>query len=248
MVNPSPRSATMPMDEKHRIDIPDLSYLHFEAPYFQAIFDAPVPVMIVREDGKLLLVNRVFEEITGYTAEMIPTFADWVAHQQGPADDARRRIASYFEIEKTLSPFQICVETRSGESLVWEILNSPLGRTDDGDRLIISIASDITGKIDYQQHLETVANQLEDEVCKRTEALNRTIEALQGEIDERKRMSEALNRSTRRLKNLSLRTLTILEADRQNISKELHDRVGASLAAIKFSLEDKEIKRAQSGG
>jgi signal transduction histidine kinase len=107
--------------------------------------------------------------------------------------------------------------------------------------MIISIASDITGKIVYQQHLEA-------EVCKRTEALNRTIHALQNEVEERKRISEALTLSRERLKKLSLRTLTILEADRRSISKELHDSLGASLAAIKFSLEDKEIKRSQKGG
>ena len=68
------------------------------------------------------------------------------------------------------------------------------------------------------------------------------------EVEERKRISEALTLSRERLKKLSLRTLTILEADRRSISKELHDSLGASLAAIKFSLEDKEIKRSQKGG
>ena len=40
----------------------------------------------------------------------------------------------------------------------------------------------------------------------------------------------------------------MLEADRRTVSKELHDSIGASLAAIKFSLEEKEIKRRQNEG
>jgi len=36
--------------------------------------------------------------------------------------------------------------------------------------------------------------------------------------------------------------------DRRTVSKELHDSIGASLAAIKFSLEEKEMKRDQQNG
>jgi len=43
--------------------------------------------------------------------------------------------------------------------------------------------------------------------------------------------------SRRQLRMLSQKTLELLESDRQMIAKELHDSIGASLAAIKFSLE-----------
>lgn len=82
----------------------------------------------------------------------------------------------------------------------------------------------------------------------KTKGNNATIRALENEIIERRRISDALTLSQERLKRLSMRTLTILEADRQTISKELHDSIGASLAAIKFSLEGKEIKRVQNQG
>jgi len=56
----------------------------------------------------------------------------------------------------------------------------------------------------------------------------------------------AVNSRDERIKRLSRRTLEVLEADRQTISKELHDSIGASLAAIKFSLEEKEMMRVQN--
>ena len=85
-------------------------------------------------------------------------------------------------------------------------------------------------------------------MSERTKDLNATISALQNEIAERKRMSDALTLSRERLKHISRRTLNVLEADRRTVSKELHDSIGASLAAIKFSLEDKEMRREQNSG
>ena len=230
-----------PVNENSQIENLKILEFSFEAPYFQALYDAPMPVTIAREDGRLLLINRAFQEATGYTPEMISTLDDWADFQAEPTAGVSRRFADYFKLEKALTPVQVTVKTNNGKCLVWEILNAPLGKTADGHRMIITIASDLTGNIIYQQHLEA-------EVCKRTEALNHTIDALRKEIEERRRISKALTRSHERLKNLSLRTLTILEADRRTISKELHDSLGASLAAIKFSLEDKEIKRSQKGG
>lgn len=221
---------------------------HFEAPYFQALYKAPVPVIIAREDGKLLLLNRAFEEVTGYAADELPTIDEWRRLQGIDEGEMKARFASYFEVRKVLAPIRVTVKTKTGEALIWELFSAPLGCTTDGQRMVINIASDVTEKIGHQRHLEFLASQLEVEVRKRTEALNATIEALKVEVDERKRMGDALALSRERLKNLSMRTLTILEADRRSISKELHDSLGASLAAIKFSLEEKELKRSQADG
>jgi signal transduction histidine kinase len=101
---------------------------------------------------------------------------------------------------------------------------------------------------DQQQRLEDVRRRLEEEVFLRTRDLNTTINTLENEIAERKRMGEKLSRSRERLKWISRRTLNVLEADRRVISKDLHDSIGASLAAIKLSLEGKEMKRTQNRG
>ena len=50
------------------------------------------------------------------------------------------------------------------------------------------------------------------------------------DITQRKHAENAVRR-------LSRKTLDMLERDRQSVAKELHDSIGASLAAIKFSLE-----------
>jgi signal transduction histidine kinase len=99
-----------------------------------------------------------------------------------------------------------------------------------------------------ERHLELIKDHLEQLVAERTHDLHATIHALENEILERKRMGEALHNSRERLKIMSRRTLHVLEADRRTVSKELHDSIGAGLAAIKFSLEEKEIRRVRDRG
>lgn len=86
------------------------------------------------------------------------------------------------------------------------------------------------------------------EKISQTGSLDQTIESLRAEMAERARMSEALAYSRERLKRMSRHTLDILEADRRTISRELHDSIGASLSAIKFSLEEKDLLLARSRG
>lgn len=95
---------------------------------------------------------------------------------------------------------------------------------------------------------QSLINKLEKVATKRTKDLNATILALENEIAERKHISDALATSQERLKLLSRSILNVMEADRRTVSKELHDSIGASLAAIKFSLEEKEMRRKENHG
>lgn len=242
LLMPEPIHQTAP-DEGDVIDF------KIEAPYFQALYNAPVPVLITREDSRLLLINRAIQEATGFSVENLATIRDWVERLQVKCTEGNENpFADLFEPEGALRPSRVTVRTKSGEPLIWELFNAPLGRMAEGQRLVITIASDVTEKINHQQHLENVMDQLEKEVCRRTRDLNLTIEALEKEIAEKNRMSEALTLSRERLTQMSRRTLHALEADRRTVSKELHDSIGASLAAIKFSLEEKEMKRDQHDG
>ena len=107
---------------------------------------------------------------------------------------------------------------------------------------------DAARTLDEKKQLEADKDRLERQVSKSSKDLHATIMALEKEIAERKSMADALNRSRERLKHMSMRILTVLEADRRTVSKELHDSIGTSLAAIKFSLEEKELKRLHHKG
>ena len=91
-------------------------------------------------------------------------------------------------------------------------------------------------------------DRLEQKIADNSVDLNAVISDLKKEITEHKATTNKLTSSQERMKRLSRQILDVLEADRQTISKELHDSIGASLAAIKFSLEDKEMTRFQNNG
>jgi PAS domain S-box-containing protein len=59
------------------------------------------------------------------------------------------------------------------------------------------------------------------------------------DVTERKRMEEELHESENRLRLLSSQLLTVQEAERKRIAREIHDSIGQTLAAIKFGLENK---------
>ena len=62
-------------------------------------------------------------------------------------------------------------------------------------------------------------------------------EELKGEIADRKRTEEALRESEKRLRLLSSQLLVGQEKERRLIAQEIHDSIGASLAASKFKVE-----------
>ena len=201
------------------------------------------------DDGRLLMTNHAFQATTGFSHDDFPTVHAWAEHFLTDADNGNKNdFNGLFEPGKVLTPLRISFRNKKGQSLIWELFNAPLGRTSDGQRMVIIVASDITRTIDYERYLETAMNRLEEEVSKRTKDLNATINTLESEIAERKHIGDALSISRERLKNMSRRILDVLEADRRTVSKELHDSIGASLAAIKFSLEEKEMQREQNDG
>jgi PAS domain S-box-containing protein len=58
------------------------------------------------------------------------------------------------------------------------------------------------------------------------------------DITLRKQMEARLIESRQRLTELSRKSIEALEADRRAVSRELHDSIGGSLSAIKFTLEE----------
>lgn len=88
-----------------------------------------------------------------------------------------------------------------------------------------------------QAQLKQAHGALEGMVAKRTEELALTVEALEHEIAERRNTEQALRDSRRALRALSLKIVETQENERRQVAKELHDSIGASLAAIKYAVE-----------
>ncbi|MDZ7833653.1 MAG: PAS domain S-box protein [Desulfobacterales bacterium] len=103
----------------------------------------------------------------------------------------------------------------------------------------VGVFHDITQRRSEKVQLQQDKNILEKRVAERNVELEHLVETLKTEIEERKRVEQKLRESQQELRLMSRRTLEALEADKQAVAKELHDSIGASLAAIKFSLEER---------
>ncbi|MDQ3546187.1 MAG: PAS domain S-box protein [Verrucomicrobiota bacterium] len=116
-----------------------------EEQFRRAIQDAPIPVIMHAEDGQVLQISRAWTELTGYTAEEIPTFEAWVNQAYGAGgEEVRRRMERLFHDETPMEQVEFEIRTRGGESRFWSLSASSPGTLRDGRRFVVAMALDIT--------------------------------------------------------------------------------------------------------
>lgn len=98
-----------------------------------------------------------------------------------------------------------------------------------------------------ESELARLRDELGDRVRLHTAELSETVRALETEIEERKIVEDKLRQSEEKMRQMSYKTMWVMENDRKNVAKKVHDSVGGSLAAIKFRLEDVLNKSPESG-
>ena len=116
-----------------------------ERQFRQALMDVSTPTLLYAEDDAVLLVNRAWTDITGYSIEDIPTMSVWTQKAYGQANSvARQYIDGLFDGEFRTDDGEWTVTTATGEKRIWHFSSTPLGREPGGRRLIVSSAVDIT--------------------------------------------------------------------------------------------------------
>lgn len=116
-----------------------------EARLRKTLYELPIPVLLHAEDDEVLLVNRVWTELTGYTHQDIPTMNEWTALAYGNRQaSAKSYLDSLYEQDGRVDNGEWEILTRSGQKRTWHFSTAPLGRMPDGRRLIVSTAVDVT--------------------------------------------------------------------------------------------------------
>ena len=121
-----------------------LNLLESEAQLTNALDNAPIPIMLRREDGKVLKISRKWSEISGYTISDIPTVSDW-ASQATPS----REKATISNIENSFlgtvdlsEDFEI--HTKNSGIRNWRFSTGSIGTDKNGLQIAMTAALDVS--------------------------------------------------------------------------------------------------------
>ena len=107
-------------------------------------------------------------------------------------------------------------------------------------RTVFSVTN-VTSLRTAERELKVLNQSLEQRVADRTADLVSINRLLRSEVQRRREAEKSLQRSKRELEQLSERLMSAQEAERKRISGDLHDSVGQTLSAIKYSLERAQL-------
>lgn len=117
-----------------------------EARFRRAIVDAPFPIAIHAEDGQIVLMSHAVTELTGYTLDEIPTIKAWVekAYRKELQGDILAGVDRLYALNESVDEGEFTVITKEDQQRIWHFSSAPLGRDEQGRRLVISMAMDVT--------------------------------------------------------------------------------------------------------
>ena len=144
--------------------------------------------------------------------------------------------------ERDESKFELSDATL-GLDLAFEfrVASDPSGAPSRPWQRVAFVVSNVTSLRHVERNLKNLNQTLEHRVGERTAELTATNRALRDEVSRRRDAEDSLRTSQRELEGLSDRLMTAQEEERKRIAQDLHDSVGQSLSAIKYSLERAQV-------
>jgi len=105
----------------------------------------PIPIMLHDVDGKIILVNRAFEQNTGYTLLDVPNMDVWMEKLYKNSDDSsRRELQADYEEVNPKKEIEHSITTQNGEKHIWLLKSSTLNGNMNKKDAFISSSIDIT--------------------------------------------------------------------------------------------------------
>jgi len=116
-----------------------------EARLRAAVEGSPFPIMLHAEDGEVLALSRSWTALSGYAPEEIPTHSAWFRlAYPGRHAELEALLRQEFTAGEVIRTGEQTILTKSGAERVWDFQAVPLGRLQDGRRLQVSAAVDVT--------------------------------------------------------------------------------------------------------
>jgi PAS domain S-box-containing protein len=233
-------AVTVARDETESTRLMD--QLETERTALQAIIhNAPEAIIVVDQECRIVMTNPAARQLYQQSPEGImagsmgPGYADF-SPPYDPVDLPLARSVFHGEM---IVDHEMAISLPNGLCRHILVNTAPIRNPRGEVTGAVGVFHDITQRKRERLELQRARTELEKRVEERTAELRHTVNTLREEIEERKKIENRLQDSQDNLRHLSHRMLHTLESDRQKIARELHDSLGASLAAIKFSLEEK---------
>ena len=180
---------------------------------------------IVRKDteGTLLFVNDAFCQMVGYTSSELVLEGKTCWDLTHP-DDLQENKRLFARMIREGIPFQMERRLiRQDGSILWANVSvAPILDAAGNPVSAVGVEVDITARMQAEASLRQLNLELESRVETRTAELQA--------------MNQSLQENRRRLQMLSQRLVQVQEEERRSLARELHDRVGQSLMALKLNL------------
>lgn len=132
-----------------------------EASAQRAIYLAPYPLMIRREDGRVVMINAAWTKISGYALEDIPTIDEWTRKAYGDgAPERKSEILNEGFSQTDIKQWGAYeITTLSGEKRIWDFSTAPLGVDQQGRRLMMAMAVDVTDHNQVEEDLRAARDE-----------------------------------------------------------------------------------------
>jgi signal transduction histidine kinase len=201
-------------------------------------------VCLLGSDGRVIRANRVVENwMLGPVAESRGKPVHDLLHPRCTADhcDLRRRLRDALRELRSGSPMEFDYHEASFDRRLNFVLR-PLQV--DGKRtstvqasIAVLVVSDVSELNEARAAIERFNVDLEARVVARTRELAEANGDLRNEVARRERAEKALRESSAERAQLSEQLIKAQEGERKRIALELHDSVGQSISAIKYTIE-----------
>ena len=133
-----------------------------EAGLRRVIEEVPFPAILHADDGEVLLLSKTWLDLTGYQAGDIRTVSDWTARAFGErGQDMSKDLEKLYDIEHAIDEGDYEIRSSDGRKLVWAFRSAPVGRDNQGRRLVVSAAADITERRENEDRLRYLMREVD---------------------------------------------------------------------------------------
>lgn len=141
---------------------------HSEERFRTAVREAPFPIMIHTEGGRIYSLNRAFTAQSGYTADDLPHIDALVPMVACP-EPGMAGLSGFPPCPAEPGRTAPCrIVRKDGEQRVWEVACAPLGAMPDGQAGFITMAMDVTAREAAEESL--VAAKIQADAANRSKS------------------------------------------------------------------------------